>query len=329
MASIYKKMLPKNKTRFNMKKLLFLVLSFALLTSVAFAGYPSKTIKIIVPSKAGGSTDTTARLFANTAKKYWPKAEMIIVNKPGAGGQIGFEAIARSKADGYTIGMMFTPQLVAHIVAKRAHYTLDSYKIVGNIAEDPGIVVVNSASKIKNLADLKSAAKSKKLTVAVNGIGSDDFLAAKFYEKIEGVTFNLMPTKGSTEQKAAILGNHVDVAFMNLSQMLAQHNAGKVRIIAILSDSRAKVAPEIKTSKEQGVDVYMTATRGMVINAKIKSSIQNKIIDLYTKVMNDAEFQKQCEKSFIFLKPMKSTEYLNYLENLQKSVQKVYDENPW
>lgn len=307
-----------------------MVLSFAFLASTAaFAGYPSKTIKIIVPSKAGGSTDTTARLFANTAKKYWPKAEIIIVDKPGAGGQIGFEAIARSKADGYTLGMMFTPQLVAHVVAKRAHYTLDSFKVVGNIAEDPGIIVVNSSSSIKNLKDLTAAAKSKTLTAAVNGIGSDDFLAAKFYEKKEGVKFNLMPTKGSTEQKAAILGNHVDVAFMNLSQMLAQHKAGKVRIIAILANERAKVAPDIATSPEQGVDVFMTATRGMVINKNVKPDIQKKIIDLYTKVMNDKEFQKQCEKSFIFLKPMSSSEYTKYLKDLQNSVQQVYNENPW
>ena len=313
-----------------MKKLLLMVLSFAFLASTAaFAGYPSKTIKIIVPSKAGGSTDTTARLFANTAKKYWPKAEIIIVDKPGAGGQIGFEAIARSKADGYTLGMMFTPQLVAHVVAKRAHYTLDSFKVVGNIAEDPGIIVVNSSSSIKNLKDLTAAAKSKTLTAAVNGIGSDDFLAAKFYEKKEGVKFNLMPTKGSTEQKAAILGNHVDVAFMNLSQMLAQHKAGKVRIIAILANERAKVAPDIATSPEQGVDVFMTATRGMVINKNVKPDIQKKIIDLYTKVMNDKEFQKQCEKSFIFLKPMSSSEYTKYLKDLQNSVQQVYNENPW
>jgi tripartite-type tricarboxylate transporter receptor subunit TctC len=312
-----------------MKKLMSFLFLIVMSSSLAFAGYPTKTIKIIVPSKAGGSTDTTARLFANAAKKYWPKAEMIIVDKPGAGGQIGFEAIARSKPDGYTLGMMFTPQLVAHIVAKRAHYTLDSYKVIGNIAEDPGIIVVNAESGIKNLADLKAAAKAKKLTAAVNGIGSDDFLAAKFYEKLEGVKFNLMPTKGSTEQKAAILGNHVDVAFMNLSQMLAQHKAGKVRIIAILSTERADVAPDIKTSKEQGVDVYMTATRGMVINAKVKPEIQKKIIDLYTKVINDKEFKDQCKKSFIFLKPMSSNEYLNYLKDLQKSVQKVYNENPW
>lgn len=312
-----------------MKKILRTLTVLALFFTSAFAAYPSKTINIIVPSKAGGSTDTTARLFADTAKKYWKDAEFMVVNKPGAGGLIGFEAIARSKPNGYTLGLIFTPQLVAHIVAKRAKYTLDSFKVIGNIAEDPGIVVVHPSSPIKSLEDLAKLSKAKKLTVAVNGIGSDDFLAAKDFEKQAGVTFNLMPTKGSTEQKAAILGNHIDASFMNLSQMLSQHNAKKARIIAVLSDKRAKVLPDVKTSKEQGFNVFMTATRGFVVNGKVKKDIIAKIEDIYTKVINDKDFQQKCEKTYIFLNPLNSTEYKSYLTKLQETTQKVYDKNPW
>jgi len=248
-----------------MKRVLSALILGAAMTTGAFAVYPSKTIKLVVPSKAGGSTDTTARLFIDSAKKYWKDADFIVVNKPGAGGLIGFSYEARQKPDGYTIGLMFTPQFVAHIVSKKAHYTLDSFDIIGNLAQDPGIVVVNPSSEVKTLDDLVKLAKAKKITAAVNGIGSDDFLAAKQFEAQTGVTFNLLPTKGSTEQKTAILGNHVEVAFMNLSQMLANHKAGKVRIIAILDDKRADVAPDIPTSIEQKYEVRMTATRGMVI----------------------------------------------------------------
>ncbi len=308
--------------------LVAMVLS-TMMTSNSFAAYPSRTVKLIVPSKAGGSTDTTARLFAQTAKKYWKGIDFIIVDKPGSGGLMGFEAEARSRADGYTLGLMFTPQIVAHIVAKRAHYTLDSFKIVGNIAEDPEIVVVPAQSKVKNLDDLVKLAKSKKITAAVNGIGSDDFLAAKNFEALTGVKFNLMPTKGSTEEKAAILGNHIEVAFMNLSQMLAQHKAGKARIIAIMSDKRSDVAKDIKTAEEQGYKIYMTATRGMIVSAKVKKPIFDKIEALFKKVVNDKDFQAKCKKAYIFLKPMYSKDYRAYLEQLQKDTQKVYNSSPW
>lgn len=313
-----------------MKKILSTLLVCAAVATTSFAGsYPSKTIKLVVPSKAGGSTDTTARLFIDTAKHYWKDADFIVVNKPGAGGLIGFSYEQRQKPDGYTIGLMFTPQFVAHIVSGKAKYTLDSFKIVGNVAEDPGIVVVNSSSSVKNLDDLVKLAKSKKITAAVNGIGSDDFLAAKQFEEKTGVTFNLLPTKGSTEQKTAILGNHVEVAFMNLSQMLANHNAGKVRIIALLSKKRAEVAPKIPTSVEQNYNVLMTATRGIVISSKVKPEIANKIVDLYTKVVNDPGFQEKAKKSFIFLNPLNGEEYRAYLKQLQADTQKVFDKTPW
>jgi tripartite-type tricarboxylate transporter receptor subunit TctC len=312
-----------------MKKIFVSAVIFLAFATSGFSDYPNKTINLVVPSKAGGSTDTTARLFAETAKKYWSDADFIVVNKPGAGGLIGFEYEARAKADGYTLGLMFTPQFVAHIVSKTAKYNIDTFKVVGNVAEDQGIVVVNAASPIMNLADLAKAAKEKKLTAIVNGIGSDDFLAAKNFEEVAGVEFNLVPTKGSTEQKAAVLGNHVDVGFMNLSQMLSQHKAGQVRIIAILSKKRAKAAPEVLTSIEQNFNVLMSATRGFIIHKNVDKDIQDKIIDLYTKVVNDAEFQERCEKTYIFLDPMNSAEYTSYLKELQATTQKVYDKNPW
>jgi len=312
-----------------MRKVLSTILLSAVIATGGMAAYPSKTIKIIVPSKAGGSTDTTARLFIDAAKKYWKGADFIVIDRGGAGGLIGFSAEQRARPDGYTIGMMFTPQFVAHIVSKKAKYTINSFKVVGNIAEDPEIIVVNSSSPIKTLDELKAAAKAKTLTAAVNGIGSDDFLAAKDFEAKAGVHFNLLPTKGSTEQKAAVLGNHVEVAFMNLSQMLAQQKAGKVRIIAILSKKRSKIAPKIATSIEQGYNVLMRATRGMIMSAKIKKSIQDKIIDLFTKVTNDASFKAKAKKSFIFLDIQDSATYTKYLEKLQKATQKVYDRTPW
>lgn len=211
-------------------------------------------------------------------------------NIAGAGGQKGFEAIARATADGYTIGMVFTPQMVAHIVSGRAAYKLDDFHVMGNTADDPGIVVVPKNSPIKMLKDLARAAKARKLTVAVNGIGSDDLLVLKAFEEQAGVTFNLLPTKGSTEQKAAILGGHIDAAFANLSQMVAQHKAGDARIIAMLTDKRSDVLSKVPTALEGGFNVQMTATRGFVAPADIPAAIQAKLDEIFTTVMSDPEF---------------------------------------
>ena len=299
-------------------------------SSLVFAGeYPSEPITVIVPSKAGGSTDRTARMITEIAKKQNKGYEFVIKDIPGSGGQKGFEAINRAKPDGYTIGLVFTPQLVAHIASKRAKYNLDSFHIIGNVAQDPAIVVVPKDSKIKTLDDLAKAAKAGALTVAVNGIGSDDFLAAKAFESKAGVTFNLLPTKGSTEQKAGILGGHVDAAFMNLSQMIAQHKAGDAHIIALLAKERSDKLPDMPTSKEQGYEVYMTATRGMVAPAKVDPAILAKLDAILAKVVADDEFKAKAAKGNIQLLPMTGKEYGDYLKGLQADTQAVYDKAPW
>lgn len=307
---------------------LVLTLSFVF-PMYALADYPSKPITIIVPSKAGGSTDTSARIFAKVAKKYWKGADFVIQNIPGSGGQKGFEAIARAKTDGHTIGMVFTTQLVSHIVSKRARYTLDSFHIMGNAMDDPLIIAVPKESEIKDLQGFMKKAKAQSLTVAVNGIGSDDFVAAKKFENALGAAFNLLPTKGSTEQKALILGNHCDASIMNLSQIQAQHKAGTARAIALLADERSAVLLDVKTAKEQGLDVQMTATRGFVAPAGIDKNILAKLDDLLMKVNNDAEFMADCDKNVYSRLPMTGHAYLGYLMTLQAETQSFYDQNPW
>jgi len=310
--------------------LLALSLVLPLSLSSAFAGdYPSRPIKIIVPSKAGGSTDTGARLFIKAAKKSWPDAKFVIKNVPGSGGQKGFEEIAKARKDGYTIGMVFTTQVVSHIVAKRARYTLDSFHVMGSIMQDPLIVAVPKDSPITGMEAFIKAAKSHSLTTAVNGIGSDDFIAAKKLEKLTGVTFNLLPTKGSTEQKAMILGGHVEASIMNLSQLHAQHKAGTARIIAILDENRSEIIPNVKTAVEQGFPVSMTATRGFVAPAGVDKEILAKLDDLLAKVQKDEELRAEFKKDVFFLLPLSGEKYQAYLQGLQAETQVFYDQNPW
>jgi len=313
-----------------MKKILTALLVALMMTPVfAFGAYPSKPITIIVPSKAGGSTDTSARLFIKSAKKYLQDADFVVKNVPGSGGQKGFEEIARAKADGYTIGMIFTTQVVAHVVSKRAKYTLDSFHVIANMMQDPLIIAVPATSEIKTLDDFVKAAKAQSLTVAVNGIGSDDFVAAKKFENHTGVTFNLLPTKGSTEQKAMVLGGHIDASFMNVTQMQAQHKAGTARIIAIMDDKRSDIIPDVPTAEEQGIQVSMTATRGFVAPAGIDQEVADTLDKLVADVMNDPEFIAACKKDVMLMLPMTGKDYMNYLVDLQAETQKFYDTTPW
>lgn len=313
-----------------MKKMLLLAVAvFFALSGVVQAAYPTKPITIIVPSKAGGSTDTSARIFIKTAKKYLDEADFVIKNVPGSGGQKGFEEIARATPDGHTIGMIFTTQVVSHIVAERARYTLDSFHVIGNMMQDPLIIAVPKDSPYRNMKDFAEAATAGTLTVAVNGIGSDDFIAAKKFENLTGSTFNLLPTKGSTEQKSLVLGGHVDASFMNVTQMHGQHKAGDARIIAILDDQRSEIIPDVPTAKEQGYPINMTATRGFAVPAGVDREVADTLDSLLASVMNDPEFIEDCKKDVMLLLPMSGPDYLAYLEQLQAETLKFYESTPW
>lgn len=304
-------------------------LALAAATPLAAQDFPAKPIEIIVPSSAGGSTDATARIFGEIAEQKFDGFKFVVNNIDGSGGQKGFEAIARAEPDGHTMGLVFTPQLVAHIASKRANYTLDSFHVMGNAADDAGILAVPKDSPFKTMAEFADAAKAGALTVSVNGIGSDDFLAAKAFEAATGATFNLLPTNGSTEQKAGILGGHVDAAFMNLSQLVAQHKSGEARILAVMTDKRLDALPDVPTATEQGFDVQMRATRGFVTPAGVPADVQAKLDQVVTDVMADPAFIEKSTAGGIDLLPMNGPDYLAYLQDLQADTQKVYDAAPW
>ena len=180
----------------------------------AFAAYPEKPVHVIVPSTAGGGTDVMARLLAKFGEKYLG-APMVVDNMPGAGGMIGFH-------------------LTAHVSAKRAKYTLDDFDYIGNLVTDPGIIVVPGNSPIKDLAGLADfAKKNENCTASTSGPGGDDDFARLACQSDLGIKLRAVPSKGSSAAKANVMGGHVTVGFMNVSQVEAQVKSGEMRALGV------------------------------------------------------------------------------------------------
>lgn len=313
-----------------MKRSVFaLALAAVCLTgAAAFAAYPEKKIEVIVPSTAGGGTDTMARLFAKFAEDKLGQP-MVVVNKPGAGGQIGFEAIARAKPDGYTIGCIYTPHFAAHVAAGRAKYTLDSFWVIGNLVTDPGVFVVPAKSPYATLQEFLDAAKEKRLTVGTSGPGGDDDFARLGVEEAFGVDLSPVPSKGSSDAKAAVLGGHVDGAFMNVSQVEAQIKSGDLRALAVLTKDRVAELPEVPTVTEAaGKEVISDSSRGFAAPAGIPAEAQAKLAEVFKAVVNDPAFL-EAGKGQLQLNVMESDEYHADLERLMESTRARFEKNPW
>lgn len=295
----------------------------------AFASYPEKPVTIIVPSNAGGGTDTMARLVAKFAEEHLGQP-IIIVNKPGAGGQIGFEYIARAKADGYTIGCIYTPHVAAHVSAGRAKYTMDSFAPIANVVTDPGILVVYPDSPFKTLKELVEYAKENpgKMTASTSGPGGDDDFALRQLEKAAGISVNAVPSKGSGDQKAAIMGGHLDMAFMNVSQIDAQLESGELRALGVMTKNRWRTLPEVPTCVEEGYEVFSDSSRGFAAPAGIPEDVMAKIVEAFEAALKDPEFI-QASKGQLLLDVFQGDAYGDYLKNLQKSTDEAFAVAPW
>ena len=315
-----------------MKRALLLVLAFCIFLGAPVAGaaeYPTKPVTIIVASNAGGGTDTMARLFAKFAEKYFPQP-FVINNIDGAGGQRGFEALARAKKDGYTIGTLYTPHLTAHMSAKRARYTLEDFAMLYNLVTDPGVLVVPSSSPFNNIQDIIDAEKAAPgtLTGSTSGPGGDDAFALAQFNEATGCTVKSVPSTGSSNAKATVMGGHVSMGFMNLSQIESNMRAGEIRILAMMTAKRHPNVPEIPTFTELGYKVISDSSRGFAAPAGIPDEVYAKLLETFEKVLADPEFLEKAKEQ-LQMNAMNPEEYKAYLQDLLKVTDRAYEKDPW
>ena len=180
----------------NMMKTIGRILpAIALTTSIAASGlaqaaYPDQPIKMIVAYAPGGGTDIVARLMAQAIQKHLsPNASIVVVNRPGAGGGIGFSELANAKPDGYTIGFINTPNVLTIPIERKSNFHWHNYDLLGNVVDDPGNFSVHADTPIKNMSELIAFAKAnpEKVTYGTKGVGSDDQLAVFIVESADGV----------------------------------------------------------------------------------------------------------------------------------------------
>jgi len=234
----------------------------------AQAAWPSdQPINLIIAYAPGGGTDIVARSLVPFIEKHLGDgAKINILNRPGAGGGIGFAAIANAAPDGYTIGFINTPPVITIPIERNAAWTLSSFDYLGNIVDDPGTFCVHQESPIRSLVELQNFAKNnpKKVTVGSTGVGSDDHLAMLMFERTAGVSLTHVPFKGSSETRTAITGKHITVAAINVGEALQYLKSGSpLRCLGQMTAQRMSMAPDWPTFREQGFAFEMASLRGM------------------------------------------------------------------
>jgi len=256
-------------------------IALSLCASAAHADtYPSRPITLVVPAAAGGGNDTVSRVVAEKMGKLLGQ-QIVIENKPGAGGSLAARQVARSEPDGYTIGIG-NPAVLAIAPAMLPNVGYDpvrDFEPVGMIAASPHIILINNFIPAKTLAEFIALAKADpgKYTFASGGAGSPAHLGPELLASIAGIKLTHVPYKGTGPAIADLLGGHVSMTYSSLPPALGLVREGKVRPIAIASPKRSALLPDVPTASETLPGYESTQRYGIIAPARTPPAIVAKL----------------------------------------------------
>jgi tripartite-type tricarboxylate transporter receptor subunit TctC len=269
----------------------------ALAGQTAHAGFPDRSVKIVVPFPAGGSNDVVARLLATKLQELWGQT-VVIDNRAGGGGNIGAEAVARSPADGYTLLLTAPGPLAVNqsLYAQLSFNPAQDFAPVALIASVPIVLAVNPSVKAKTVAELIALAKESpgKLNFGSSGYGSTNHLAGELLKTRAGIDIVHVPYRGAAPAMNDLIGGQIPMMFDNMPAIRPQVTGGTIRAIAVAGNARSPLFPELPTMVEAGVPGFEASSWfGLVAPAKTPPDVIKTLIDSVAKILKDPEVAKR------------------------------------
>jgi tripartite-type tricarboxylate transporter receptor subunit TctC len=238
------------------KKLVAFVITFACAASTAFAQYPTKPVKLIVPFPAGGTTDILARAVGAELQKTLGQP-FVIENRAGAGGNIGSDAVAKSPADGYTLlmGTVGTHAINVTLYPKMPYDAAKDFTPVSLVAGVPNVLIAAPSFPANSVKDVIDAAKKEpgKLTFASSGNGTSIHLSGELFKMMSGTQMTHVPYKGSSAALPDVMSGQVNIMFDNAPSAMPHIKGGKLKAIAVTSSTRSPALPNVPTIAEAGL----------------------------------------------------------------------------
>lgn len=310
----------------NLKTFLLVVLvilvTCSIYSNIYASNYPEKNVEIIVTFSAGGSTDTMMRVIAVELEERLGK-RFLIVNRPGAGGEIGWTTVYAAKPDGYTISNINIPSILTkYITRPTCKFVLEDFTPIANIVTDPGVLTVSSNSPFKTLEEYINYAKENPdvLTCSHEGIWGDDYIALKAIEREAGIKLTGVQFDGDAPARAALLGGHIASRCGNASEAAPMVEAGKVRVLAVMSEERLPSMPDVPTFKEEGYNIVSSSSRGIGAPKGIPEEVRNILIDTLREIVNDHEFIQKMKELKMNLNFIAGEEYYKFLKSMEKNI---------
>jgi len=256
------------------------LLAVASALAMAQSGFPNKPIRLVVPFAPGGTTDLLARAVGQKMGEGLGQ-QIVIENKPGAGGNIGADSVAKSAPDGYTL-LLGTPgplAINASLFKSMPFSPERDLAPVGQLINIQAVAITLPSSPWKSLRDVAAQAKAAEgVTYASAGNGTTPHLAAELYASVVGIDLQHVPYKGDAPALTDLLGGHIKLMFANLAGVIGPLREGKVRALAVTGASRSKALPDVPTIAEAGAPGYaVTAWAGLFVPAGTPTGVVNRL----------------------------------------------------
>ncbi|BEP36869.1 tripartite tricarboxylate transporter substrate binding protein [Variovorax sp. V59] len=260
------------------------------------AGFPSKPIELVVPFQPGGGTDALARAFADATRKHMPQS-MIIVNKPGASGAIGWQDVVNAKPDGYRLAVV-TVELTTLPHMGLAKFTYEDLTPIARLNADQSAITVRADAPWNTIEEFLAAARkdSGKLSMGNAGNGSIWHLAAAALEDKTGAKFNHTPFQGAGPAVLALLGGHIDAVAVSPAEVTTYVQAGKLKTLAVMAEQRVKGFDKVPTLKERGIDLVIGTWRGIAAPKNTPPEVVAYLKNLSQKAAGEPAFREVLDK---------------------------------
>ena len=271
------------------------VVSVVATTQVVAQSWPSRPVRLVVPLSPGGFADTPARLLAPKLSAALGR-QVYIENRPGAGGTIGANEIAKSAPDGYNLLLSGTPLVISPWLYQNMQYdVLKDFNHFALLASGPYILVVNPQLGVSTVRELIAAAKAQpgRIDYASSGNGSAQHLVSALFSSMAGIDLNHVPYKGSGPAMQDLVSGQVKVTFAGIPNALSHLKAGRLKPLAVSTAKRWPELPEVPTVSEAGVPGYeATLWLNVAAPAGTPPEIIKRLADEISKALQDPELQK-------------------------------------
>lgn len=315
-----------------MQKLLALiaVVMTVAATSPTRAEFPSQPIEIVVPFDAGGGTDIMARIFAEHMEKKLG-SPVVVVNRPGAGGEIGMSEVAEATPDGHKLIILNTPNVLTIPTERDARFTHESFELLGTIADDPGTLSVHEESDISSIEELVAAAKANpgEITYGTAGVGSAGHIAVMLFENEADVSLRHVPYAGSSAVRTGLLSRDIQVATANLGEALTFAEGQPWRILGVMASERVAAAPDLPTFAEKGMPIIAGSLRGLGAPKGTPEDVLAKLRETTASVMADPEFLEASKRANVPIRFLDHEAHAATLREGAESISALWAKNPW